>query len=75
MVAQTMIVILVFLGFTFTAKPTPNNIILSAICLIITPWVPVVVFGIGPTIAASIIFVNILTGAYAYKSFAGRTEA
>ena len=73
--AQTMIVILVFLGFAFTAKPTPRNIMLAAIVLIITPWVPVVIFGIGSTIAASIIFVNILTGAYAFKSFAARTEA
>ena len=74
-VAQTMIVIIVFLGFTFTAAPTPRNILLASIVLVITPWIPVVIFGIGSTVAASIIFVNILTGAYASKSFAARTEA
>lgn len=75
MIAQTMITVVVFIGFTLRAKPSPHNLILASIVLIITPWVPVVVFGIGSTILASIVAVNILTGAFAFKVFAARTEA
>ena len=40
----------------------------------LTPWVPVI-FGYGSTIAASINFVNIAVGAFAYKVFVARAEA
>ena len=39
----------------------------------LTPWVPVF-FGYGSTVAASITFVNIAAGAFAYKIFFARTE-
>ena len=72
--AQALIVIMVYTMFIFTAPPTPWGIMLSAIVLILTPWVPVL-FGYGSTIAGSIVFVNVVAGAYAYKVFAARTEA
>ena len=74
LMAQTLIVILVYVMFVFGAPSSPWGIILSAVVLIMTPWVPVL-FGYGSTMAASIIMVNVLTGAYAYKVFAARTEA
>ena len=73
LMAQTLIVILVYVMFVFGAPSSPWGIILSAVVLIMTPWVPVL-FGYGSTMAASIIMVNVLTGAYAYKVFAARTE-
>ena len=46
---------------------------MASVVLILTPWAPVM-FGIGDTIAASIVFVNVLSGAFVYKVFAARTE-
>ena len=72
--AQAMIVFVVFAGFVLTSKPTQDNSVFAAICLVTTPWIPVI-FGLGSTIMASIIFINVLAGAFAYKAFAARTES
>ena len=72
--AQTLIVILVYSMFLFTAPSTPWGTTLSALVLIMTPWVPVM-FGYGSTISGAIILVNVAAGAFAYKVFAARTES
>ena len=71
--AQTLVVILVFIMFVFSAPPTPWGIIMSAIVLILTPWAPVL-FGYGSTMAAAIVLINVVTGAFAYKAYFARTE-
>ena len=73
-VVQSLIVLIVYAGLIFTCKPTPWGILLCALALMLTPWVPVF-FGYGSTVAASIIFVNIAAGAFAYKVFVARAEA
>ena len=65
---------MVYAALIFTCKPTPWGILLCALALMLTPWVPVI-FGYGSTIAASIIFLNILAGAFSYKAFVARTES
>ena len=72
--AQTLIVILVYLMFILRAPATPWGVMLSAIVLILTPWIPVV-FGYGSTIAAAIILANVGSGAFTYKAFVARTES
>ena len=72
-VVQSLIVLLVYAALIFTCKPTPWGIMLCALALMLTPWVPVM-FGYGSTVAASIVFVNIAAGAFAYKVFFARTE-
>ncbi len=72
--AQTLVVILVYAAFLFKAPATPTGLIMAAIVLILTPWVPVL-FGYGSTIAASINMVNIVVGALIYRVFAARTES
>ena len=71
--AQVLITILVFVMFLARAPQTPWGVMMASVVLILTPWVPVM-FGIGDTIAASIVFVNVLSGAFVYKVFAARTE-
>ena len=72
--AQTLMVILVYVMFLYQAPATPWGILLTSVVLVMTPWVPVL-FGYGSTIAAGIILVNVLAGAYSYKVFAARTES
>ena len=72
-VGQSLIVIIVYIMFLRGAPSTPMGIIMSAVVLILTPWVPVL-FGYGDPLAAGIIFVNVLAGAYCYKVFVARTE-
>ena len=71
---QLMIVLIVFVGFILTAPATPWGLIMGAVVLTMTGWVPVL-FGFGSTIAASIVAVNVVVGAYTYKAWAARTEA
>ena len=71
--AQTLIVIIVSVMFSFKARPTPAGTMMAAIVLIMTPWIPVL-FGFGSTIAAVIVLVNVSAGAFSYKVFAARTE-
>ena len=71
--AQTMIVIIVSVMFTFAASPTPKGVMMAAIVLVMTPWIPVL-FGFGSTMAAVIVLVNVAAGAFSYKVFAARTE-
>ena len=59
--------------FMARAPQTPWGVMMASVVLILTPWAPVM-FGIGDTIAASIVFVNVLSGAFVYKVFAARTE-
>ncbi len=73
-VVQSLIVLMVYAGLIFTCKPTPWGILLCALALMLTPWVPVI-FGYGSPVAASIIFVNIAAGAFAYKVFVARAKA
>ena len=73
-VIQSLIVLIVYGAMIATCRPTPWGILLCALALMLTPWVPVF-FGYGSTIAASIIFLNILAGAFSYKVFMARTEA
>ena len=62
------------IGFMLTAPATPWSLIMGAVVLTMTGWVPVL-FGFGSTIAASIVAVNVVVGAYTYKAWAARTEA
>ena len=73
-IAQTLIVILVFVGFLYKMPATPTGIIQAAVVLVMTPWIPVL-FGYGSTISAGIILVNVVAGAFSYKVFAARTES
>ena len=73
-VVQTLIVLLVYAAYIFRAPATPWSLIIGALVLMLTPWVPVL-FGYGSTIAASIIFLNVLAGAFSYKVFMARTES
>ena len=72
--AQMLITIIVFVGFLFTAPATPWGLILGAVVLIMTPWIPTF-WGFGSTIAASIVGINVAVGAFTYKAWAARTEA
>ena len=72
--AQTMMVILVYIMFILRTPATPWGIIMAAVVLVLTPWIPVL-FGYGEEIAAAIIFVNVLAGAFAYKVLFARTES
>ena len=62
------------IGFMLTAPATPWGLIMGAVVLTMTGWVPVL-FGFGSTIAASIVAVNVVVGAYTNKAWAARTEA
>ena len=73
-VIQSLIVLIVYATYIFSAPAKPWTIMLGAMVLMLTPWVPVI-FGYGSTIAASIIFLNILAGAFSYKVFMARTES
>ena len=70
---QALITVIVFVGFMLTVPATPWGLLLGAVVLITTPWLPVV-FGFGSTIAASIVAINVLAGAFTYKAWVGRTE-
>ena len=71
--AQTMMVIMVYAVFIFKAPASPWGIIAAAVVLVMTPWVPVL-FGYGSTMAGGIVLVNMVAGAYSFKVFAARTE-
>ena len=71
--AQSLIVILVYVMFLYKTPSSPQGIMMAAIVLILTPWGPVLL-GFGDSFAAAIILVNVVAGAYAYKSFTGRSE-
>ena len=71
--AQTLIVIMVYTGFLFKSPASPWGIMLSGAVLILTPWIPTF-WGFGDQIAASIVLVNVLAGSLAYKAFFARTE-
>ena len=66
---QSLIVIMVYAAFIFKTKATPRGMIAAAVVLVLTPWVPAF-FDFGDPIGASIVFVNVVLGAYAYRAFA-----
>ena len=72
--AQVLITVLVFVGFMLTAPATSWGLFLSAVVLVMTPWVPTF-WGFGSTLAASIVFINVALGSYCYKVYVARTEA
>ena len=72
--AQMLITLIVFAGFLIKAPATPWGIMLAALVLIMTPWLPTI-WGFGSTMAASIVFVNVVAGAYCYKIYIARTES
>ena len=57
--AQMLIVLIVFVGVLLTAPATPWGLIMGAVVLTMTGWVPVL-FGFGSTIAASVVAVNVV---------------
>ena len=71
--AQTLIVILVYIMFLYKTPATPWGIIMAAAVLVLSPWIPYL-FGFGDPMAAAIVFINVLSGAFVYKAFAARTE-
>ena len=66
---QSIIVIMVYAAFIFKTKATPRGMMGAAVVLVLTPWVPAF-FDFGDTIGASIVFINVVLGAYAYRAFA-----
>ena len=68
-----LIVLIVFIGVMRTAPPTPWGMMLAAVALIATPFIPTF-FGFGSTIAASIVAVNVALGSYCWKVYGARTE-
>ena len=73
-VAQSMMVVLVYVIFLYKTPATPRGVLMAAVVLILTPWVPML-FGFGDLFAAAVPFVNIVAGAFSYKSFVARTES
>ena len=53
---------------------TPWGVFTAAIALVLTPWIPTF-WGYGEPMAASVVGVNVVLGAFAYKTFAQRAEA
>ena len=72
-VAQALIVILVYAGFLFRSPSDPWSILIAAVVLIMTPWVPVF-WDFGEPVAAALVGLNVAAGAYAYKSWAAGPE-
>ena len=73
-VAQCLIVLLVYASWMWKEKHSAYSLILGGTVLVLTPWVPVI-FGLGTVLAAVINFTNILLGAYVYKYyFEGREQ-
>ena len=58
--AQLLVTISVFAMVLYKTPTTPWGIIMAAAVLILSPWVPVVAFGFGDPIMASIVFVNVV---------------
>ena len=74
--AQMVVTILVYVMFLFKTPSSPLGIMLAAAVLILTPWGPFLLgFEHADPIAAAIVTVNVLAGAYVYKAFAARTES
>ena len=71
--AQMVMVLLVYVAMVRTVPPTPRGILAAGIVLVLTPWLPVLI-GFGSSLAASIIFVNVAVGSFAYKVWIRRTE-
>ena len=73
-VAQGLIVIVVYWMYALKAAATPWGIMGGAVVLIGAPWIPVAL-GFGSTLAASILLVNVALGAFSWKVWMARTEA
>ena len=72
-VMQTLIVIIVYTVYLFTAKSTAWSVPMAAIVLVMTPVVPVI-FGFGDPLAAAGTLFNVVVGTYSYKMLGASTE-
>ena len=70
---QSVVTILVYALFLIKTPGTPMGIMMAAVVLVLTPWAPFII-GFGDPMGASIVFGNVIGGAYVYKSFVARTE-
>ena len=72
--AQMIMVIFVYVAMLQSVPATPRGILAAGTVLVLTPWLPVLI-GFGSSLAASIIFVNVAVGGFAYKAWIRRTES
>ena len=72
--AQMIMVIFVYVAMVQLVPATPRGILAAGLVLVLTPWLPVLI-GFGSSLAASIIFVNVAVGGFAYKAWFRRTES
>ena len=72
-ILQALLVVFVYAGVLWRTPATPWGVITAALALVLTPWVPVF-YGLGSTMAASVVGVNVAAGAYCWKVWAARTE-
>ena len=72
--AQMVMVIFVYVAMLQSVPATPRGILGATVVLVLTPWVPVLI-GFGSSLAASIMFVNVVVGGFAYKARLRRTES
>ena len=70
---QMLTTIIVFLGFVFRAPPGAWGVLMSAIVLVMTPWVPVI-WGYGSTLAAALNLLNVGMGTFSYRVLAARAD-
>ena len=70
-VAQGLIVIVVYLLYALKASATPWGIMGGAVVLVCAPWVPVAL-GFGSPLAAAILLMNTALGSYAWKAWLAR---
>ena len=68
MVAQNLIVLLVYGLWAIKKNHSTSSLLLGGLILVLTPWVTVI-FQMGTPMAAVINTVNLLLGAYVYKYF------
>ena len=73
-VAQMLITLLVYAGVLWKTPPTPWGVMVAGLAVVLTPWIPTF-WAFGSTMAASAVGVNVVLGAFAYKTFAQRVEA
>ena len=73
-VLQALLTVLVFALVLLKTPATPWGVMLAAGMLVGVPWIPAAV-GIGSPAAAAIVGVNVLTGAFCWKTWVARTEA
>ena len=78
-VFQSLLTIFVYCAYLFSVykrkeRPSVFEVLLAAMVLCLTPWIPTF-WSIGDPIAGVIILANLANGAFVYKAFFARTEA